>query len=223
MQDSTAISISPADRAEVPAWAAFDFDGTMTRRDTLVPYLMRLRGWVGLGAVLAAESPWLLAYSLGLMPNDQAKEHLLRRALGGVSRRRLEEQGRLFAQLDIANLLRMTMMERLYRHIKAGHRCVLVTASLTLYTRPWAEAVGFADVIGSELEFDDAGLATGRLAGGNCYGPQKALRLREHKAGRALHYAYGDSRGDHEMLAMAKQSWLLNAGNDFGGKLPPIV
>lgn len=205
-----------------PVWAAFDFDGTMTRRDTLLPYLAKLRGYPSLSVVLALESPWLFAYGVRAIPNDRAKEHLLRRAVGGLSKEHLEEQGRQFAARDIGRLLRTSMMDRLHAHLKLGHRCVVVTASLALYVRPWAEAVGFADVIGSELEFDADGMATGRLLRGNCYGPEKVRRLLSHPAGHALRYAYGDSLGDREMLAMADLSWLLGRGNDYGGVLPRL-
>jgi phosphatidylglycerophosphatase C len=52
---------------------------------------------------------------------------------------------------------------------------------------------------------DGDGRCTGRLAGENCRGPEKARRLTELLAGRgALTWAYGDSSGDREMLAMAR-------------------
>jgi phosphatidylglycerophosphatase C len=101
------------------------------------------------------------------------------------------------------------MLQRLREHQQKGHYCVLVTASLTIYTRPWAEELGFQHVLGSELQFDQAGCATGMLVEGNCYGPEKERRLRAILPADARLYAYGDSRGDQEMLAMADRAWLL--------------
>ncbi len=186
------------------SWVAFDFDGTLTRRDSLLPFLRQVLGTPGLMAALAAEAPRLAAYAVKLLSNETAKVGLLRRALGGRRRAELELHGRSFATDGVTQLLRPPLMERLRLHQNLGHRCVLVTASLTLYARPWALAQGFEAVLGSELAFDDAGISDGRLVGGNCYGREKALRLKRLLGEGKLAVAYGDSRGDREMLAMAE-------------------
>ena len=191
------------------SWVAFDFDGTLTRRDSLLPFLHQVLGVPALAAALAAESPWLAAYATRLLSNEAAKLRVLRRTLGGLARARLQAEGERFAAEGVAPLLRPAMMDRLRQHLRAGHRCVLVTASLTLYTRPWALGQGFHAVLGSELGFDPAGRAEGVLVGGNCYGPRKALRLGRLLGGDSLAVGYGDSRGDREMLAMAQQGFLL--------------
>jgi len=82
---------------------------------------------------------------------------------------------------------------------------VLASASLELLLEPWARAAGVDDVLATRLEVRD-GRLTGRLAGPNCYGPEKVARLEAlvgDLAGVEL-YAYGDSRGDRELLAAAQ-------------------
>jgi len=54
---------------------------------------------------------------------------------------------------------------------------VVISASLDLYVRPWAIAVGFDDVIATHLQTLDAGLVTGKLSGANCFGIEKVRRL----------------------------------------------
>ncbi len=208
--------------AETPVWAAFDFDGTLTRQDSLLPFLRGILGTPRLTAILAAQSPWLIAYLAGWLPNDQVKERLLRRTVRGMHRDVLQTRGEIFAARHIPHLLRPTMLQRVRQHQALGHVCVLVTASLTLYTRPWALAAGFDHVIGSEMGYDDNGLATGLLQGGNCYGAEKAKRLRAILPDQARLYAYGDSRGDREMLSMADIPWLINAKNAYGGSIPSL-
>ena len=203
-------------------WAAFDFDGTLTHHDTLGPFLRQLIPAARLAAMLALETPCLAAYALRLISNERAKVRILRRTLGGMLQQQLEDQGRCFAKTKLPYLLNQAMLQRLYQHLKLGHCCVLVTASLTLYTRPWAMDAGFSFVIGSELEFDRTDRATGQLIGGNCYGPEKERRLRKLFPKGSLLYAYGDSRGDREMLSMADFGWQLNAANGFGRNLPKI-
>lgn len=204
------------------AWAAFDFDGTLTRRDTLVPFLRQVLGVRRLTTVMTLEAPGLIAYAAGVIPNNQAKVRLLRRALGGMCKEALEAEGNCFAEQGVPPLLRPVMLRRLLRHQKLGHVCVLVTASLTLYTKPWAESFGFAHVIGSKLAFDEQRKATGALIGGNCYGPEKEKRLRTLLPPKVRLYAYGDSRGDQEMLTMADHGWRLGRENKYGETLPTI-
>jgi phosphoserine phosphatase len=74
---------------------------------------------------------------------------------------------------------------------------------------PWAKQKGFTDVLVSSLEINSSGIATGKLRGLNCWGPEKARRIKEH-----LHpidqyyiYAYGDSLGDKELLALADETF----------------
>jgi|UniRef100_E6QS33 phosphatidylglycerophosphatase C len=205
-----------------PVWAAFDFDGTLTQRDSLLPFLRQVLGAGRLAATLTMQAPWLAAYAVGLLANDRAKARLLRHTLGGMHRSILQEHGKSYATNTLPQLLRPAMMQRLRQHQAQGHTCVLVTASLTLYTQDWGLTAGLTQVIGSELAYDENGLATGALQGKNCYGAEKAVRLRELLPSNAKLYAYGDSRGDLEMLAMADKAWVINQENDYGRKLPEL-
>ncbi len=158
-------------------WAAFDFDGTLTRCDSLTPFLRQVLGTARLLVALGVEAPWLGAYAVGLLGNEQAKVRLLRRTLRGKPRHALQAQARAFAAGGLPPLIRADMLRRVRRHQELGHRCVLVTASPSIYTQVWAQAHGFVATLGSVLEFDAAGLATGELAEGNCWGPEKQRRL----------------------------------------------
>jgi phosphatidylglycerophosphatase C len=82
---------------------------------------------------------------------------------------------------------------------------VLASASLDLLVEPWARTAGVDDVLATRLQVRD-GRLTGLIAGRNCYGREKVARLRAllgDLAGVDL-YAYGDSRGDRELLAAAQ-------------------
>jgi phosphatidylglycerophosphatase C len=93
----------------------------------------------------------------------------------------------------------------LHAHQEAGDTCVLVSASLDVYLQPWADQQGIDAVLCSGLEINPQQRVTGRLTPANCYGPEKARRIRAWLDGRQPSHitAYGDSRGDEEMFALA--------------------
>lgn len=182
--------------------AAFDFDGTITRRDTLVPFIWRVGG----------ARPNLRGY-VALLPTlfdrdrdrrrSRAKTTLLRHALGGRRLAKLETEGLRYAE-SLPMRFRPEALERIAWHRDQGHELVLVTASLRVYAEPAASALGFDHVIAVDLATDAAGRVTGELTAPNVVGPEKEQRLREHLGPEPGElWAYGNSRGDDELLAMA--------------------
>lgn len=204
-----------AGQANKPVVAAFDFDGTLTRRDTLFPFLMYTLGMsVFLRDVLLL-SPTLAGYGLGLIRNDIAKEKVFIRCLAGMSVDELRQKGELFAAKVLPNLLRPEAMRRLSWHKQQGHRCVVISASLDLYVRPWAINAGFDDVIATHLQTHETGLVSGKLDGANCFGPEKVQRLQALLGVRDNYtlYAYGDSRGDRELLSSSDYAYYRQMPN----------
>jgi len=188
------------DRAVV---AAFDFDGTLTRHDSLLPFLRFALPPMEFSLKAARLTPVFMAYALRMMRNDLAKERVLSGFFAGTPLVRIEALGSEFAAHRLPSLLLAQAMVRVAWHKEQGHTCVLVSASLVHYLAPWATQAGFDYVIASRLETDSEGRVTGRLAEGNCYGAEKARRLHALMGEDSTLYAYGDSRGDREMLSMA--------------------
>lgn len=186
--------------------AAFDLDGTITRRDTLMPFLLRAVGRERTyRALLACSLPLARALALGGGHRDRAKAALLRGALAGMPRSALAETAESYADYVVASGLRPDVRSRVDFHRREGHELVLVSASPELYVAPIGRRLGFDAVLATRLEVDGEDRLTGRLLGANCRGPEKVLRLREWRGGSLeLAYAYGDSAGDREMLALAQ-------------------
>lgn len=191
--------------------ALFDFDGTLTRGDSLIPFLRAVRGDLRLALDLLAVSPRLAAYAAGLMKNHVAKEALLRRTLAGMPIDALKEAGEAFARDTIPSLLRADTLARLRAHLDNGDVCILVSASLDVYLEPWAKTAGFRHVIASRLDLDPDGRITGRLAGGNCHGEEKVERIKKlfGEKPAAPMIAYGDSKGDFKMFEFAGEAYLV--------------
>lgn len=185
-----------------PGLALFDLDGTVTSRDTMLAFVLHCRGAVRTALGLVWLSPWLAAYVAGLVPNHAAKVRLLKHFLGGATRAELGVLAASFAD-EIDRLVRPRARDRLAWHREQGHDVVLVSASLDLWVRPWAERHGLR-LLCTEARWDGE-VFTGELATPNCHGPEKEARIRGALvlAGYERVWAYGDSSGDAEMLALA--------------------
>lgn len=190
-----------------PTLVAFDFDGTLTRGESFFRFLAFATSWYRFVFCFLLSLPVLLLFVTRLMDNETAKVRVLRIFLGGRELAEVEAAALRFAQTRIAATLRPEAVAKLRGHQKQGHVCVLVSATLAIYLRPWARDMGFDTVLATELAVDERGRVTGALATPNCYGPEKAARLRQHYGVERIKAAYGDSAGDTEMLAMAEQAF----------------
>ena len=204
-------SIADDEAAARPVVAAFDFDGTLTWRDTLLPFLRRLLGLPTLLWVLFICSPWLAGYALRLVSNHRAKAVLLKAALADRPVAEVERCARAFVQNDLPQQWRPWGLQQLVQHQQAGHRCVLVTASTSLYMHLVGASLGVDAVLCTEMEVVD-GRYTGRLATANCHGEEKVRRLQawlaaEYGTAQPVLHAYGDTKGDLPMLQLAQQAW----------------
>ncbi len=188
-----------------PVVAAFDFDGTLTYHDTLWPFLVYTHGFWKAATALTWLSPWLVRDAFKGASRQPMKERVLTEFYGGKSEKEMRDLGVEFAKKPLEKHLRPEAMERFQWHRQQGHLCVLISASVDTYLVPWAQQVGFDKVATSRLEIDANQCITGRLVGKNCWGPEKVRRLQElvgPKEGYLL-YAYGDTRGDRELLQYA--------------------
>lgn len=192
-----------------PVLAAFDVDGTLTRRDTLLPFLQRVCGTQRLARALARHGLALSAMAAGRVDRDTVKDSLLVHLLAGSGAEEVRATGVAYARfLAEGDRLRPDTLARLRQHQAAGHRVVLVSASPEVYLGPLGRHLEVDAVLGSALQEGPDGRLTGRLAGRNCRGPEKVARLDawldgEGPADRPYLYAYGDSAGDRELLARA--------------------
>ena len=187
--------------------AAFDLDGTLTRRDTMLAFCaFVLGGKLPLAWNMLRIAPVLLAWKLGFATNQAAKEALLRVCFAGKTEQQLRSLGKAFGEQILPGLLRPAGWARLEAHRAAGDAVVVVTASLDLWVEPWARAQGL-ELLSSKAEVKE-GKFTGKLAGQNCMGAEKVRRLEAWLGGHrpGLVVAYGDSKGDKEMLAWADEA-----------------
>lgn len=193
-----------AERPGAPPIVAFDFDGTLTVRDSFMAFLKWRAGPGRFALGLVKLAPSALAY-LFHRDRGRIKQAAVREFLRGVPRKQLEAEAGEFAERSSRSLLRPDAVAAWKRWRGEPVRLVIVTASPDLIVAPFARELGADALLGTELAFDPEGRVTGDFATPNCRGPEKVVRLNaafgpdlEVKA------AYGDTSGDREMLAMAE-------------------
>ncbi len=194
--------------------AAFDFDGTLTKGGSVVPFLVAATSRRRVLDAVASLAPRLLHGAVASGPAaDRAKEALFERVLGGLPTDHLATVGPVFAEAHLRRRLRRDVADRLEWHRDRGDRVVIVSASPEAYVGPAGRLLGSDAVVATRLESVD-GVLTGRYDGANCRGDEKLRRLRrwiEESGERPERlWAYGNSRGDLRMLAAADVG--VNAG-----------
>ena len=202
--------------------AAFDFDGTITKRDTLLPFLFFAAGKLATWRKLIKLTPYFIGFSLRFISRQEAKEKVLRSFFGGMPSSQLEELGEAFAlSAAMKKLILPRAMKRIEWHRRQNHRCVLVSASIDAYLTPWSQSVGMSDLICSQMKIDNYGIVTGGLEGLNCWGHEKERRLEPLITPRENYivYAYGDSRGDKELLALADHPFFRQMPSEANTRL----
>lgn len=182
---------------------AFDFDGTLTTRDTLIEFIRYARGTAALTAGVMRYSPLLVLMKLRLYPNWKIKQRIFAHFFGGMAAAEFDALCARFAA-DNTQLLRPAGVEELHRARRRGGQVVIVSASIDNWVRPFFPGI---HVLGTQIE-TEGGCLTGRFRSANCYGKEKVGRLLAAYPDRRSYrlIAYGDSRGDSELLAAADEA-----------------
>ena len=186
--------------------ALVDFDHTVTTCDSYARFLRSIATPRQRARAPWTVGPWMAAYKLRLLSAAALRRRVTRIVFSGRDIAEVEAAGRRYADQQLPALLRPEMMARIAWHRARGDTLVLVSGSLDLYLRPWCERHGM-ELLCNRLEVVDGHL-TGRYLGGD-RGAHKAadIRARYDLSRYKRIHAYGDSREDRPMLALAHERW----------------
>jgi phosphatidylglycerophosphatase C len=185
----------------------FDFDGTITTHDTLLEFIKYYHGTAKFALGFMLHAPWIGLMFLKLIPNWKTKQKVLQWFFSGESVDVFNQKSEAFCKHVVPRLLRPKAILEIEKHRNEGSTVAVVSASAENWIRPWCEVYGL-NCIATQLEVVDNKI-TGKIKGVNCYGPEKEKRI---LACYSLDdfdevIAYGDSKGDLEMFALAKQQF----------------
>lgn len=181
----------------------FDFDGTITRRDSLLEVIRFARGDAAFIGGMLMYSPLLVLMKAGLYPNWKAKQRVFGHFFGGMMEADFDAMCRDFA-VKRRSIIRPGAAAKIKEGHEKGVRMMIVSASIDNWVKPFFSQI---EVLGTKVEVID-GRLTGRFMTKNCYGEEKVRRIKEALSGPREAYcitAFGDSRGDKEMLCYADE------------------
>ena len=183
---------------------AFDFDGTLTTKDTLLEFIRFAKGTLAFGLGFLRYTHLLVLMKLGLYPNWKAKQKVFAHFFKDTTLDDFDAICQAFAASS-KHLLRPKGIEAINQALNEGSEVLIISASIDNWVQPF-----FADVkvLGTQIEVVD-GKLTGCFLTKNCYGEEKVNRLKAIYPNRQDYHltAFGDSRGDKELLAWADESF----------------
>ncbi|WP_017931688.1 HAD family hydrolase [Robiginitomaculum antarcticum] len=184
---------------------AFDFDGTITTKDTFALFLRYYAGTAQWLLNLILLLPGFIAYGLRLIDRNAVKRQVVRRFFGGESQTEVKARAEQFAREVIPGLVRPAALAEVNAKLARGEAVALVSASINDYLDVWAKSAGILKVIATRLAVD-GDVLTGALDGPNCWGEGKLASIAAEMGSKnyIIAEAYGDSEGDKPMLIAAK-------------------
>ncbi|MGI4728895.1 MAG: HAD-IB family hydrolase [Janthinobacterium lividum] len=190
--------------SENKAIAFFDFDGTITNRDIFWDYLFyRLKN--GLSPVKLFKSfPIFALYSVKMMNNEKAKQLIFSQLFGGESIEFFRKTVQQYYKTSFSGRVRKDALTKILWHKSSMHKVYVVTANFNLIVQQFAAEQGI-EFISTELAIEN-NILSGKFKTPNCYGEEKVIRIKNAVSDLTSFskiYAYGDSKGDREMLALA--------------------
>ena len=207
-------NVDESDSEDVIEIYVFDFDGTITTRDTFALFLRYYAGTARWALNITKLLPTFAAYKLGRIDRHAVKHAVINRFFAGESVADVNARAATFAQEVIPDLIRPAARKRLETLLnspKCGPESLYIcSASIGPYLREWASSCGVHEqnVMSTELSVDNGRITEG-VSGYNVWGPNKVRRILDQFMPHSVRIveAYGDTRGDREMLHAAEASF----------------
>ena len=181
----------------------FDFDGTITNKDSFIHFLISMLGRQKVFFKIVYHFPRILFTFFTNKKKSKVKELLLGLFFKGMTEQELNKLGEEYSKRYIEQVLR----PKAIAYIKAIDRDVsdvfLISASVDIWLRNFANTNGM-QLIATKLNYQ-SNFFTGKFEGENCKGIEKVLRLK--KVVNLIEYqeiiSFGDSNGDKEMFEIS--------------------
>ncbi len=186
--------------------AFFDFDGTITYKDSTINFIRFIKGNTKFFIGIFLLSPFLLLYKLNIISNNAIKNIIIKYYFKDMSIEYFRQMAEKFSLKYIDGIVRDKAIKRIKWHKEQGHTVVIVSASIDLWLKPWCYRNNI-NLISTKLETKNSKISG--ICDKNCFGSEKVNRInREYNLSNYDYiYAYGNSKGDYEMLEIADEKY----------------
>ena len=183
----------------------FDFDGTLTTKDSLIPFLIYTVGWPMALLKVILLLPLLCRYLFNRELRDEVKNRALQVYLSKFSKQEIDHSASQFVTKILPKMIRPQAIALLEKHKANGDECILVSASIDLYLLPWVKQNGFVKLISTPYIGNNP-----TMMGKNCYGEEKVHQILKNypDLSKEDSCAYGDTIGDIPMLKLVKTGFM---------------
>ncbi|CAN5571030.1 HAD-IB family hydrolase [soil metagenome] len=187
--------------------ALFDFDGTITNKDSLLHFTGFANGKTALYAGVIMLSPIMILNKAGFISAQYTKNRFLRFFFRNWNTDEFKQLCKNYAATELKNIIRENAIEKINWHKQQGHRVVIVSASPENYIQPWCEASGI-ECIATKLLATHQSLK-GVIDGLNCNAEEKKKRIEAviNIADYEEIYGYGDTKGDKAMFSLCTKTF----------------
>ena len=183
----------------------FDFDGTLTYKDTMFLYL-KFYDSTKFFFQFAKHIPLFVLVKLKLADAEKVKKSFISSILKGETKNEIQKKSELFFEEYYPQIFRENALEFINKIDRENTECFIVSASLDIWVEPFAKEFKMK-LLSTRAEFKNDRF-TGNFIGKNCNGAEKVKRIEDEISGRKFDktIAFGDTSGDQEMLAWANES-----------------
>ena len=184
----------------------FDFDGTLTKRDTLFAFL-KFYDCRRFFISYLKHLPLFIMSKLKIANTERVKKSFISSVLKGESQEKIQQKAQQFFNENYPKIIRENTLEFIQNIDRENTESYIVTASLDIWVQPFAAHLGM-HLIATEARFE-GGVYSGNFKTKNCTGEEKVKRIKKAIENKKFDkiIAFGDSEGDREMLEWADESY----------------
>ena len=182
----------------------FDFDGTLTYKDTMFLYL-KFYNASKFRIQFIKHIPLFILLKLNLLEAEKVKKSFISSILKGEKKEKIEKKSQQFFDQYYPEIFRGNALDFIKNIDYSQTDCYIVTASLDIWVKPFAEKFKM-NLLATNAEFKND-IFTGNFVGNNCNGVEKVNRIKAEITDKKYDkiIAFGDTFGDQPMLAWADE------------------
>lgn len=187
--------------------AFFDFDGTITTKDSFIDFLKYTKGNINFFKGIIILSPLIISFYLKKISSQKLKEAFINYYFNNLKIDQFMTIANDYSKKRIIKIINPEALKKIKWHQNKGDEVIVVTASLEYWIENWCNEMNLK-LIGTKIEVKNNRL-TGKIQGKNCSGIEKVKRIKTmyDLKNYNIIYAYGNGSGDIEMLKISDKKF----------------